>query len=71
MANQNFLKDWGQIGSVMGRKMVVEWNGDRHSSGASSASYRSNFLVVFVFCLLMQAIIIFIASVKLQHRQEM
>ena len=34
VADQNFLEDWG-IGSVMGRKMVVGWAVDRHSSGAS------------------------------------
>ena len=34
-----------------------------HSTGASSVSYRHNILVVFVCCLFVQPINIFIASV--------
>ena len=44
---QDFLEGW-LIGSVRGRMMGVGWAGDRHSTGASSVSYRHNFRVIYI-----------------------
>ena len=43
---QDFLEDWA-VGRIRGKMMGVGWGGlgDRHSTGASSVSYRHNFLV--------------------------
>ena len=57
MANHNFLEVCG-IGSDFGEQNGSGMGWGQAQFGASPLSYRHNFIIVYVFCLLMQPIII-------------